>query len=281
MTPPHTGPQRVCCFCGRPGEITKEHAWPQWLARSFGPLPGQGQTTYHSGYARTSRLESIEMPNIRRQKNAAVTTSKLREVCKPCNSGWMSRLESDVAPLLQQAGRPAFFAKTAHLLPQDAALLASWAIKTAWVRERLEYRDFVASPAMRQDLSARSMPPPYTVVHAVGYAGEAVFSSATSRMELTRQELPWDSADVRRVARCLLVLPGVAFHVRTADGPGAAPQNLTQPWKQLWPLNEGLAWPPSVSASASDFTRAVVDCSWMTHPETFFRRHGDGGWASR
>lgn len=91
-------PRRVCYFCGKTGQITKEHVWAQWMDKDV-EVEGT-RYTRTIGFARTADDAFTELPTVEARRQGSVLTTKVREVCKDCNSGWMSRMEAAVEPLL-------------------------------------------------------------------------------------------------------------------------------------------------------------------------------------
>ena len=75
---------RACVFCGgRP--VTVEHVWPQWVAELV--REHTGVETYHL------RVDDKRWTQGR-------LGFEVKRVCGPCNSGWMSRMETKVRSVL-------------------------------------------------------------------------------------------------------------------------------------------------------------------------------------
>lgn len=158
--------------------MTKEHAWPQWLGQGAQVEPTQ--TTRSIGFGRTAEDAMTEAPNQIVVKPGSVLTARIREVCAGCNSGWMSRLEEDARPILQRLWEPSYpFGRTTVSLDQ-AATVATWATKTAWVRERVSDSTTTATPEMRRYLMTERLPPEYTSVWIARHRASRI-SGYTSR----------------------------------------------------------------------------------------------------
>lgn len=80
---------RACIFCGKEGNLSKEHLWPDWLSKmyiragdekhTFGSETYLNKEMVHDGvYERPGHLFSL----------------KNRVVCQSCNNGWMSEVEN-------------------------------------------------------------------------------------------------------------------------------------------------------------------------------------------
>ncbi|MGH2911332.1 MAG: hypothetical protein ACRDJ3_02530 [Solirubrobacteraceae bacterium] len=108
----------ICMFCGENRKPTREHVFPQWLARFVGDDAGIDTYLWKLGASPVERGPYL---------NRLLTDLVLRKVCAPCNSGWMSELETEARPLLIDliAGR------VITLNSQVRAVLLRWALKTA------------------------------------------------------------------------------------------------------------------------------------------------------
>ena len=114
---------RGCVFCGSL-PTTKEHAIPRWLA---GPLGGGGLMTHEyleppDGAAPTRRWRSHQ------------PTIEVKDVCAPCNHGWMEGLESSVRPFLG----PMIRGEPATLTPGRCESLTTWLLKTVLMLQLAE-----------------------------------------------------------------------------------------------------------------------------------------------
>src|SRR4051794_11471516 len=73
---------KTCVFCGSGGKLTGEHVFGDWLSRI--------------GLSTESVLQAAGPLN-RSLRRMGVTRPfgwTVRDVCGPCNNGWMSRLET-------------------------------------------------------------------------------------------------------------------------------------------------------------------------------------------
>lgn len=85
---------KTCIFCGKRGNISKEHFWPKWLGPHLPPaVPNSHISEFHSGEGKQPRR--LERHS---ERPGSVNTRKIRAVCETCNNGWMSELESKVKP---------------------------------------------------------------------------------------------------------------------------------------------------------------------------------------
>src|SRR5713226_3175230 len=89
MTSESTG--RGCVFCGgKP--LTNEHVWPEWVRPYL-------QSPYGRGTATRVILRHGQEPQSHSHQTDPATL-EVKAVCKPCNTRWMSRMETDCKPYL-------------------------------------------------------------------------------------------------------------------------------------------------------------------------------------
>ena len=92
-----------------------------------------------------------------------------RIVCAECNGGWMSRLESDVKPLIA----PAILGEQTTFDIEQQGLVATWAVKTALMLEHTHPRGQLTMPTVAYDyLYRHRLPPPNECVFLLRYEGE-------------------------------------------------------------------------------------------------------------
>ncbi len=108
--------KRSCMFCSGKAS-TKEDVWPNWLRSRF-----------RSEAARIfAEREGVHLGSWR-PGNAGL---QVKRVCRACNNGWMSRLETEAKPLVES-----FLDEQRTSIPPPAqSTIAVWAIKTAMVLE--------------------------------------------------------------------------------------------------------------------------------------------------
>ncbi|MCW2768435.1 MAG: hypothetical protein JWO11_4394 [Nocardioides sp.] len=263
-------------FCGGPGPMTKEHAWPQWLGRAAEVEPLQHSLT--SGFSRTADDALSELPNQAVHKQGSVLTSRIREVCAACNNGWMSRLEVRVRPLLERLWAPAYPLGSSWFNTSELTLLSSWATKTAWVRERVADRTNTADSDVRQAFAQSLLPPELTAVWVARHQGDYDFAAFHTSIEVTHRDQDWSTGERRSVRLCSLVFHGLVFLVRTDSGTGVPAFALPEEsWLQLWPHRHPMPWPPSRTVTDDEsylVTKALQN--WLTLPATAqFHRSGD------
>jgi hypothetical protein len=115
---------RVCvgCGCDLTGKTaSREHVLPQWLAEEIA-MPRVDLKHYHHD----GEVESDALLRSHGLNNFAV-----KNVCRGCNNGWMSRLEDQAKPLI--LGLMNLKASLLQLADSERAALSMWAAKTAFM----------------------------------------------------------------------------------------------------------------------------------------------------
>ena len=229
--------------------------WPQWMARLAQDLgSGHTESVLEIGHDETgawsTTAESV------RSKQGSQLTAKVREVCRTCNTGWMSQLEQDVKPhVLRMMSVP-----LARLVmdPSQCALVASWALKGAWMRELTSPGSRTASAQMRAHLSSFRTPPPGTRVWAAQHRGDLHWDTRMASAVLLHRDRPLDLSGARRVLLCTVTFAGITLMTRTVSGQGVPEQHLDPDlWLPLWPVSTPVTWPPRRPAADADVMAAA------------------------
>ena len=113
----------TCLFCQAKltkANRSKEHVVPRWIVRRLRceDIGYLGQT-----------LSYPNVPNkVLSQRTHEISGLIFGNVCKNCNNGWMSQLETDTKPLLEALWKPK---SPTVLSPVQCLTLARWTFKTA------------------------------------------------------------------------------------------------------------------------------------------------------
>ena len=115
-----------CIFCGRKGNMSKQHIWPEWMSSV---LPIKLPRTLHT----LMRPDYDFLPGYFQQKvsNGHPGTQKLRKVCRSCNSGWVNVLETKMRPIFTKLA----LNQPIILDPNSQLTLATWAILATMIYE--------------------------------------------------------------------------------------------------------------------------------------------------
>ena len=107
---------RRCVFCGSQ-PTTKEHGLPRWVDTFFNTPPLD-----------STQISDDFVPRAHGQRNT-VSGYEIRAVCKSCNGGWLSILESEARPIIGP-----MVAGCGTVLNRDAQnTVATWVIKTCLI----------------------------------------------------------------------------------------------------------------------------------------------------
>ena len=180
---------RSCAFCGATADISAEHVWPDWLR----PYALHCVGRYRFG------LVNETVDGVNRDFHAASFTQTVRRVCRPCNNGWMSRIEGQakqrMIPMLQR--------KTILLDGPAQHDMATWLYKTALVVALTINHEATTLPSLhyrrlheRGDLlpQARSGSPNRTAERSRPAAGSSASHGGTSRSPSRSSEMGTSSS---------------------------------------------------------------------------------------
>ena len=232
--------RKQCAFCGSAtAKISNEHAWPNWIRPLLPPTVSTIIGT---------RLSNKPITYPGRQDDMGV---KVNAVCKPCNEGWMERLETDVRSFMTPMIRDG---KETALSCEQQLTLAMWVTKTAMVFEFTNSSTPFYSLEDRNALhNGRLMGA--TVIWVARYEGAQFLSTAVAK------GLEFDVGIGNRISRH----PGSGFTlfggqfatqiVTVRTPPEVAgmwmrlPREFEASAEVLWPRpgNEPLRWPPGPS----------------------------------
>jgi len=225
---------RTCVFCGEhiaPG-TPPEHVIPDWIRR----LRPNGTVYQHRS----------KQPGVltHRSKRIDITA---KTVCRECNHGWMSDLETEASPIL----KPMLDGHLRGLSVERQVLLSRWATKTAFMLDQSFSPSERAVPISAcRYLKEHELPSPGTVVQLGHYAG-AGDSIATAHNRLYAREVanrddPGPADAFRAAMRIYQLVIGVTM----IDGAplalratGDYPDMLTA----IWPCAEVTSWPPRLA----------------------------------
>jgi hypothetical protein len=131
------------------------------------------------------------------------------------------------------------------LAPDEAATVAAWAVKTAWMRESTTSSPKSSTPQMRHSLYQTLLPPEYSRIWAARHIGELNFDILQTVLEIGRHERPWNHGNTRHAQLTCLTFRGVALLAYTVDGWGVPPlQRDPAQWVPLWPCPIAARFPP-------------------------------------
>lgn len=265
---------RTCVFCTNdiPDDDPPEHVVPQWVSDELLKLPGEDlfRITFSDPTIPPFEGRIIEMT--------------IESVCRNCNHGWMSNLESRVAPLLRPAISGAFNQPDVRLTADRHPTIAAWAAKTAMTLDRWyaehgaqsfipsgHYADLCASKNVRHATHVwiggyGFLPDAQTFRHA--WCGRAGFT-----MELPDRGTHYQGYAVTFQYGYLTVqticidgnedvfdtLSGVS--ITSQDGTSVPPDDFAL---RIWPTKGTVTWPPTFSLEAAGLEHWALRPPWFS-----------------
>jgi hypothetical protein len=227
---------RDCMFCG--GRVsTKEDAWPLWLLRRV-RADGPGEMSGHRGGA--------DIPTWKLAKSAL----PLRFVCRGCNNGWMSDLESRARLVIEP-----LLGDEPHLLTLEAQqTVAVWAVKSAMVYEALRlHQPWVFTADERRQLRSSVIPPQTKVWIAKVVNLPGACCAATDLFSNNPASSDQERAYVTTMAFGPLALQVLNFRLPYSipDSMDVTTDVRPGPWRaaaaQVWPIvRPSVPWPPPI-----------------------------------
>ena len=222
---------RQCLFCLNPAN-SKEHLWPDWILQS---LKHRTPIRQNIGKSPTKVF------------NGPLT---VRCVCRTCNGGWMSQLESDAKTTIGPLMHDLSFSLDA---PQQETVSA-WAVKTAMVVEATNRRTRACCYTQQECEHLRlqrSIP-----IRTLAWLGR--FSA--SGLLATGTDIWLDIDGVKKAAHgCVttIIVGHLALQVLTAHLPPKYNSTtvpivcVNGPWNDvlipLFPTSNRITWPPKLS----------------------------------
>ena len=120
-------PAGRCIFCEE-GGLSKEHFWPEWASAL---LPHYPNNRHVEQLFTTENAKLVAPPELRSRQGHSWTKT-IRAVCKRCNNGWMSELETAVKPILI----PLIATQPHELTVEAMGVLGQWIALKIMVGER-------------------------------------------------------------------------------------------------------------------------------------------------
>lgn len=256
---------RACVFCGRQGDLSKEHLWPDWLGKMY-IRKGDEKHTFGS---RTYLDRSLERDGVY-ERPGHLFTLKNRVVCRECNNGWMSEVENETKPiLLKMIG-----GKKCKITEGEIKKISFWIalkIVTAEFAEKKERLDVTPYGERRAMMEERKIPSYFNIfvaTHSTGHNSAWLRHSWTLAFSRNGPTPPLEDRQRNSQAISFIVGP-IFFYVLHVRVLGFLPENHFNfgPMKKLWPSKMSFVrWPPKrplrkiesdvIAFMAQDFTES-------------------------
>jgi hypothetical protein len=138
----------ICIFCrlpfSRDRRRSDEHVWPRWMHGQLPEKPGAQRL-----------FDAAELVADHPYGRVLHKHFKPRVVCRPCNTGWMSRLETATKPIL----RPLMLGEATHLDRESQTILSAWASLKAMVAEFSDPATRATEVADLERMHRKQLPP--------------------------------------------------------------------------------------------------------------------------
>lgn len=132
-----------CLFCETSNNMSREHLWSDWI-KSL--LPEDAK--YHEFRATYSGSEPKIIRESSRTRGGTTGSKKIKAVCTTCNTGWMSRIETEVKPILSAliSGKPLLLTEEYQLI------LATWISLKLLIAEHNIFDGHPSDPIFSQEV---------------------------------------------------------------------------------------------------------------------------------
>jgi hypothetical protein len=223
---------RRCAFCNASG-TSQEHIWPDWAAKY---MATEGAVRHYLNVVQEGKDDQDRSWP---QKAFSMTVGA---VCRECNNGWMSELESRTKPFFEAA-----FQGRGRLLHAGMQReLAAWAVKTAMMVERQQGpARHVILPEEYRHLYEHREPSARILIWMASYSGTV--STAVGHMyglDVTMEFDPNPDRGQRDIWGSTVVFGPVVFHLLGTNVPGLL-EDVTMNTlgvHRLWPYEQSFTW---------------------------------------
>lgn len=243
-----------CIFCGADEKLTREHFFGEWLKDEF---PNDAKTTHTFGKVEWPKHLITRSPKINDTKRTGNTRSRyVRVVCKSCNSGWMSQLETAARPIITSLMNRSFRA----LGPKEQSILATWAAKICMAAEWSKSDGVKIPQSERTTLKDLRVPPDGWGLWIANYTGGS-WSELTiyqHRGNLINPAIRNPGIEMKYAQSTVFGMKRVVFLVVSSNMGGLVEKvasringapSIAQIWPSLHPRS--ILWPPDVALDDS------------------------------
>lgn len=146
-------PKPKCIFCGNT-PLTEEHFWPDWL-KTIMPKDGANSHIHRLINLDIADPSLLVVTPSMYKKPGPKGSRKLKVVCGDCNNGWMSKIENEVKPILENL----ILDRSIDLTTPDQLLLVRWAVSRSIIGEYTDLPTQAISPGERKYFKDTLYPP--------------------------------------------------------------------------------------------------------------------------
>lgn len=265
-------PEQRCLFCDEPAN-SREHIVGEWLGRALGidktVVTSHQSPTYQVKYSPIGGRP--ETHTTVKTRTGHVASRRERLVCGGCNNGWMSALEESVKPIL---GPMLDGAIPRVLSVEDQMLLATWAVKSAFVWEHAQNSRPVASRSRTLEFGRSRTPTQFTRAWLGRYEGDRRDPFIGDRQGLLVPAgliVRLSNAETQANYRMSMMVNGSVLIIVTSasdDVGDRAPyrhvgeSRFADRLTQIWPATAPLDWPGQRPSWSGADVRDVLSRPW-------------------
>jgi hypothetical protein len=225
--------QKRCIFCGRK-PTTKEHIWSDWMHPY---LPMESNARIEVNHTVAQHDSPRGRPPVSRERPGPVITKQIRIVCGNCNNGWMSRLETQVKPIIL----PMIQGTGGALDAVSQELLARWISMKAIVTEYSQHAQRLTPSDDRAALMNNYEIPRYFFIRVGRNASQwrMSFMRHSTSISITRPPIaPQMAGTERNIGQITLMFDALVIQVLAVRVPGYRIEHRITPQVgvQLWPI---------------------------------------------
>jgi hypothetical protein len=201
----------TCIFCRRTGadiKITREHTFSDWINNVLPAAVVGPDITYER-----SIMHGPQAGTVNTWPAKVVADHTLRAVCRDCNTGWMRRSESAVAPLIELMIK----GQSAQLTVEQQLMVATWAAMKTAVFEHVWTDDPILTVTDREIIMTHNRPPASVQVR--------IAAVETDGYPLRARGIGYERRDTGEKLICLTITIGCLV-VQVFGGPGAVTHGL-------------------------------------------------------
>lgn len=239
---------RKCLFCLAKAN-SLEDALPHWITDQFkASEPCKAQLERHGNKVNIWQVYQPEL--------------SIRCVCKSCNNGWMSDLESQTKIYLQ----PLLMGEKSVLDISGQTAIAVWSLKTAMVLEALDPpQKRIYTQQEREQLQKLSVIPRRTSVWLATSVDKSLFLSTKNR-HMSAEAINEISGASITMAFSHVAIQVFTIRVPSYVGPTTCvTANVRRgPWERatikIWPNQPSpVAWPPALALNSEVGLNALAE----------------------
>lgn len=238
-------PQGRCIFCGGFG-LTKEHIFADWL-KDYIPREMLSHTT------RRADVDPFLKENIALEKRTGdIHSRRIRCVCKTCNTGWMSRLQTAAKPFLV----PMLTGQEITLHRRGQTTLAAWVSVMVMVAEYVNPDKVAAPESDRVFVMRRQKPPNHWRIWISTHANKTMPLYTHNVLDFAEKGTkvvpgtPAGGQNTHTTTICLgqhlLIHVMASVPAKSIIRRWKLPAALRDGFREVWPVSSALVtWPPS------------------------------------